>query len=100
MISHGMCAAPVEEDDPDDPSCRGLVLAGLQLDVKEVLQSQVTLEAFTENRFLSLQRLLAFQVRPNQPPSLPPSPLPPLLPPPLLTSPLRPSRGYQPRQAP
>jgi len=65
MIDHGMCAALVEEDDVDDPGCRGLVLAGLQLDVKEVLQAQVHLEDFTENRFLSLQRLLAFQVRPG-----------------------------------
>lgn len=63
MLSHGTSAVPMDEDNVDDPSCRGLVLAGLQLDVKELLQSQVHLEDFTENRFLSLQRMLAFQVR-------------------------------------
>lgn len=65
MIANGMVGgAPTEADVVDNPSNRFQLLAGLQLDVKEVLQAQVTLEDLCENRFLSLQRLLAFQVRP------------------------------------
>lgn len=46
-----------------NPRARGFVISAMDLDVQKLLDSQAALEEITENRFLSLERLISFHVR-------------------------------------
>lgn len=61
MFSHGR--SEVEEEEMDDPDARGRAISAMDLDVQKLLDSQAAMEEITENRFLSLERLIAFYVK-------------------------------------
>eukprot|EP00897_Mesotaenium_endlicherianum_P003173 jgi/Mesen1/2884/ME000175S02040 len=60
MLAHG--TSEIVEAESDNPATRNAILSALELDVQRLLDSQSPLEELCENRFLSLERLLAFQV--------------------------------------
>ena len=52
----------IEREEIEDPSTRQRLLLGLEGGTRRVLDKQAGLEELTENRILSLERLIAFQV--------------------------------------
>lgn len=67
MLAHG--SHEIDSGEAGDPGNREAILAAMELDVQRLLASQSPMEELTENRFLSLERYIAFLVSP-----LPPDP--------------------------
>ncbi|GJP47206.1 hypothetical protein CLOM_g6423, partial [Closterium sp. NIES-68] len=60
MLAHGM--SDISTADAEDPANRESILSALGGDVRQLLHSQAPIEDICENRFLSLERLIAFHV--------------------------------------
>ncbi|CAI5468363.1 unnamed protein product [Closterium sp. Yama58-4] len=60
MLAHGM--RDISTADAEDPGNREAILSALGGDVNSLLHSQAPIEDICENRFLSLERLIAFHV--------------------------------------
>jgi hypothetical protein len=68
MLAHG--SHEIDSGEAGDPGNREAILAAMELDVQRLLASQSPMEELTENRFLSLERYIAFLVSPPPPGSL------------------------------
>ncbi|CAI7777856.1 unnamed protein product [Closterium sp. NIES-54] len=60
MLAHGL--RDISTADAEDPGNREAILSALGGDVNHLLHSQAPIEDICENRFLSLERLIAFHV--------------------------------------
>ncbi|CAI5520261.1 unnamed protein product [Closterium sp. Naga37s-1] len=68
MLAHGM--RDISTADAEDPGNREAILSALGGDVNNLLHSQAPIEDICENRFLSLERLIAFHLCCPSPPSV------------------------------